>query len=212
MDTKSILKNFFDRYPLLHSCENDIQDAISLLIDCFEKKGQLLICGNGGSSSDAEHIVGELMKSFSQKRPVDKDLVEELEKIERERGGYLADKLDRALPAISLSAHSGLNTAVSNDIGGDLIFAQQVMGYGRKNDVLLAISTSGNSQNIIDAAIVAKAKGLKVIGLTGQTGGRLKQFCDEIICVPATKTPIVQEYHLPVYHTICQILEHHFFL
>ncbi|MEN8119711.1 MAG: SIS domain-containing protein [Bacteroidota bacterium] len=211
MNIKTVLNKLIERYPALDSCKVEIEEASGLLIKSYENKGKLLICGNGGSSSDSDHIVGELMKSFSKKRPVDDSFSEKLKAISAERGTKLAEKLERALPAISLSAHSALTSAVSNDIGGDFIFAQQVVGYGNKEDVLLAITTSGNSRNIIDAAITAKANGLKVIGLTGETGGELKQFCDVTICVPSMSTPEVQEYHLPIYHALCQIIEHKFF-
>ncbi len=206
-----LIKKIIERYPALKICQKDIKEASDLLIKSYENNGKLLICGNGGSSSDSDHIVGELMKSFSKKRPIGDDLSERLKAISAERGANLAEKLERALPAISLSAHTALTSAVSNDIGGDYIFAQQVVGYGNKEDILLAITTSGNSKNIIDAAIVAKAKGLKVIGLTGETGGNLKQYCDVIIRVPSMSTPVVQEYHLPIYHVLCQIIENKFF-
>ncbi|OYT15523.1 MAG: phosphoheptose isomerase [Bacteroidetes bacterium 4572_77] len=211
MNTESLINTLIERYPALNSCKKDIEKIANMIITCYENEGQLLICGNGGSSSDTDHIVGELMKSFSKKRPVDTNFKNALTKVSDERGAFLANKLEKALPAISLSAHTALTSAVSNDIGGDLIYAQQVNGYGRKGDMLLGITTSGNSQNIIDAAITAKAKGLKVIGLTGKTGGKLKQYCDTVICVPALSTPEIQELHLPVYHTICQIVEHRFF-
>lgn len=211
MNTEELINRLIERYPVLNSCKKDIEETSNMIIDCYESGGQLLICGNGGSSSDADHIVGELMKSFSIKRPVDIEFEETLKEVSNSRGLYIANKLEKALSAISLSAHAALTSAVSNDIGGDLIYAQQVNGYGRKNDILLGITTSGNSQNIIDAAITARAKGLKVIGLTGQTGGELKQYCDTVICVPSVSTPEVQELHLPVYHTICQIVEYRFF-
>jgi len=170
-----------------------------------------LICGNGGSCADSDHIAGELMKSFERERPLAQSLKDALTGINGERGSYLADKLEQGLPAISLNAHSSLISAISNDIGSDLIFAQQVAGFGNSPDILLAITTSGNSQNVIDAAITARAKGLKVIGLTGETGGRLKEFCNIIINVPETETASVQELHLPVYHAICRLIEDHFF-
>lgn len=207
MNTEVLIDNLIDRYTALESCRMDIAKAVNQIVACYKNSGHLLICGNGGSSSDADHIVGELMKSFLKERPLDTAFEDDLKKVSIDRGAYIANKLENALPAISLNAHASLTSAVSNDIDGDLIFAQQVIGYGRKNDVLIAITTSGNSQNIIDAAITAKAKGLKVIGLTGQTGGKLKQYCDVAICVPSTIIPEIQEFHLPVYHTMCQIVE-----
>jgi len=211
MDKNTLIEKLIERYPALNSCKKDIENVADLWINSYENKGKLLICGNGGSAADADHITGELLKSFSKKRPVTNNFAADLKNTDSERGTILAEKLERGLPAISLSAHSALTSAVSNDIGGDFIYAQQIMGYGNKEDVLVAITTSGNSQNIIDAAITAKAKGMKIVGLTGETGGKLKQYCDACICVPSSITPVVQEYHLPVYHILCQIVEHKFF-
>ncbi len=211
MNTEQILDRLVERYPSLEVCKEDIRDAGGIIIESYKKSGQLLTCGNGGSSSDADHIVGELMKSFSKKRPIDSDLADALKSVSEERGSMMASKLEMGLPAISLNAHSALVSAVSNDIGGDFIFAQQVIGYGRKGDVLLGISTSGNSQNVVGACIVAKAKGVKVITLTGEKGGKMKEFSDVAICVPSTCTPDVQEFHLPIYHALCIMVEETFF-
>jgi D-sedoheptulose 7-phosphate isomerase len=208
---KSILNTLIERYPPLAFCENEIRSAAELLIESYKKGGKLLLCGNGGSASDADHIVGELMKSFSKKRAVDSELAKGLRAISETRGDLLASKLEGALPAVSLNAHSALLSAILNDIGGDFVFAQQVVALGKKGDVLLAISTSGNSQNVIDACIVAKAKGISTLGLTGKMGGELKNLCDVAICVPAVQTTEVQEYHLPIYHALCIILEETFF-
>ena len=211
MNTEQILDRLVERYPSLEVCKEDIRDAGNMIIESYKKSGQLLTCGNGGSSSDAEHIVGELMKSFSKKRPIDQDLAKAIENASDARGSLIASKLEMGLPAISLNAHSALVSAVSNDIGGDFIYAQQVIGYGRKGDVLLGISTSGNSQNVVDACIVAKAKGVKVITLTGEKGGKMKEYADVAICVPSTCTPDVQEFHLPIYHALCIMVEETFF-
>ncbi len=211
MKEEDILNEVIRRYPALETCRLDIQNACNMVIDCYSNNGKLLACGNGGSCSDADHIVGELMKSFERKRPIDSVLEETLKNIAGERGAYIAGKLQNALPAISLNAHNALYSAIANDIDANLAFAQQVLGYGNKGDVLIGITTSGNSQNVIDAAITARALGLKLIGLTGQTGGRLKEYCDITIRVPATNTADVQEFHLPVYHTICKIVEYRFF-
>ncbi|VAW18829.1 Phosphoheptose isomerase [hydrothermal vent metagenome] len=211
MKGETILNDLIKRYPALEPCKNDIWEACSSVIGCYLNNGQLLVCGNGGSCADSGHIVGELMKSFAKKRPLDKGLAASLKSIPGERGAYIAGKLEGGLPAISLNAHTSLFSAISNDIGADLVFAQQVAGYGREGDVLIAISSSGDSQNVVDAAITAKAKGLKVIGLTGQTGGVMKQYCDIAICAPSMSTPGIQEYHLPVYHTICRIVEDNMF-
>jgi len=211
MNSEQILDRLIERYPSLEVCKDQIKKAGEMLIRSYKNNGQLLACGNGGSSSDSDHIVGELMKSFSKKRPIDFNLADALKSVSKERGSLMASKLEMGLPAISLNAHSALVSAVSNDIGGDFIFAQQVIGYGRKGDVLLGISTSGNSQNVVDACIVAKAKGVKVITLTGEKGGKMKEFADVAICVPSTCTPDVQEFHLPIYHALCIMVEETFF-
>lgn len=211
MKEEDFLNEVISRYSALESCRLDIQNACNMVIDCYSNNGKLLACGNGGSCSDADHIVGELMKSFERKRPIEPVLEENLKNIGGERGNYIAGKLQNALPAISLNAHSALYSAIANDIDASLAFAQQVLGYGNKGDILIGITTSGNSQNVIDAAITARAQGLKVIGLTGQTGGMLKEYCDITIRVPATNTADVQEFHLPVYHTICKVVEYRFF-
>ncbi len=211
MNTEQILDVLVKRYPPLEICKNEIREAGNMIIESYKNNGQLLTCGNGGSCSDSEHIVGELMKSFSKKRPIDEEFAKSLEAVSEERGSLIASKLEKGLPAISLNAHGALISAVSNDIGGDFIFAQQVVGYGRRGDVLLGISTSGNSKNVVDACITAKAKGLKVIGLVGEKGGAMKEYCDVAICVPSTCTPDVQEFHLPVYHALCIMVEETFF-
>jgi phosphoheptose isomerase len=171
----------------------------------------VLVCGNGGSCADADHIVGELMKSFELKRPIKSLVQEKLVLLDPERGSFLASHLQQGLPAISLTAHTALTTAVANDINGEVVFAQQVIGYGGSNDILLVISSSGNSQNVLDACLVAKAMDLKVIGLTGETGGKMKPYCDILINVPGRRTFMVQELHVPVYHVLCLAVEHHFF-
>ena len=193
------------------SIRREIGNAAECLIRCYQQGRKVLVCGNGGSSSDSDHIVGELMKDFEQKRPLDLFLKKQLSAISADRGSYLAETLQQGLPAISLSAHHALVTAFANDSDADLVFAQQVTGYGQAGDVLIGISTSGNSQNIVDAIITAKAKGMEVIGLTGETGGRMKTLCDILINVPGRRTSFVQELHLPVYHTLCLIVENHFF-
>lgn len=200
-----------ERYPALISVKTAIEEACNQLIACYEKGGKILVCGNGGSCSDSDHIVGELMKSFELERPVRSEIQEKLAVLDPERGNYLAQHLQQGLPAISLTAHSALITAVANDIHADIIFAQQVIGYGKEDDVLVAISSSGNSQNMVDACLVAKAMNLKVIGLTGETGGKMKELCDVLINVPGKRTAFVQELHLPVYHLLCLAIEQHFF-
>jgi phosphoheptose isomerase len=207
----SVLNLLCTRYPSLEQLTNTISEAADLLINCFAAGGKLLVCGNGGSCSDSEHLVGELMKSFELKRPVGKYIADKLRETDKERGLYLAGKLEGGLPAISLTSQTSLTTAISNDIDASLVFAQQVIAYGKKNDVLIAISTSGNAQNVVDACITARAMNLKVIGLTGVTGGKIKPYCDILVNVPEKRTVFIQELHLPVLHTIAMIIENYFF-
>jgi phosphoheptose isomerase len=211
MDRDSILNQLCERYPALTSVIENIGMAADIIIDCFSHGGKLLVCGNGGSSSDSEHLVGELMKSFEINRPVKKDIAEKLIEIAGERGIYLAQKLESGLPAISLTSQTALTTAICNDIDANLIFAQQIIVYGSDKDVLIAISTSANSQNGIDACITARAMNLKVIGLTGKTGGKMKKYCDILLNVPEERTVFIQELHLPVLHTLCLLIETHFY-
>lgn len=201
------LNDLIGRYPSLASCRDDIKNAFECLVETYRQGGKLLVAGNGGSAADAEHIVGELMKSVNKPRPVDAVYAESLKSVDPEMGEALAETLQGALPAIALSSHPSLNTAFANDCDPEMIFAQQVYGYGRKGDVLLAISTSGGSRNVLYAAVAAKAKGLKVIALTGRSGGRLASLSDISIKVPETETYKVQEFHLPVYHCLCLMLE-----
>lgn len=211
MENSLILNELVSRYPLLYGVKERIAAASDSLINSFRDGRKLLICGNGGSSSDSGHIAGELMKGFERKRPVPQSFKTVLSATGGERGEYLAEKLQLGFPVISLSAHDALITAVANDTDPSLIFAQQVMAFGKKGDVLLAISTSGNSQNVIDAIITARAKGLSVIGMTGEHGGKMKQICDILINVPGTRTSYIQELHFPVYHALCLMIESYFF-
>ncbi len=172
---------------------------------------KLLLCGNGGSASDAEHIAGELMKGFLKKRPLEDALRKRLAEIGGQKGEEIGGLLQQGMPAISLVSQTALGTAVINDIGGDMIFAQQVNALGQKGDVLWALSTSGNSRNVVAAAIVAQARGLKVVGFTGQSGGVLKEYADILLNVPYVATHVVQEAHLPIYHALCAMLEERFF-
>ena len=199
------------RYPELAVCQDDIVGAYKILESAYANGRKLLVCGNGGSAADSEHVVGELMKEFKLKRKVFANQVDAMKAIDPEMGGYLADNLQGALPAIALTGHSALSTAFMNDSESVLVFAQQVNGYGKAGDVLLGISTSGNSKNVIYAAITAKARGLKVIGLTGEKESRLSKLADCCIQVPETETYKVQEMHLPVYHCLCMMLEEKFF-
>ena len=207
----SHLNLLIDRYPKLIVCREDIMNAYNLLEEAYRNGCKLLACGNGGSASDSEHIVGELMKEFKLKRKVYSDHATVLKEIDPELGQTLAEYLQGALPAISLTGHSSLQTAYMNDAVPELVFAQQVNGYGKPGDVFLGISTSGNSKNVLYAAVNAKAKGLKVIGLTGAKENKLMKYADVCIRVPETETYKIQELHLPVYHCLCLMLEDYFF-
>ncbi len=210
MESNYFIEETIRKYPQLNPLKPSLADAGERLISCYENGSKVLVCGNGGSCSDSDHIVGELMKGFEHPRPLNNSLKEKLTAF-GERGHFLAGKLQQGLPAISLTTHNSLITAVANDLDASLIFAQQLTGYGKEGDLLIGISTSGNSQNVVDAIITAKALGLKVIGMTGENGGRMKQYCDILLNVPGTRTFAVQELHLPVYHLLCKIVENHFF-
>lgn len=211
---KRLLKHIdhlIDRYPKLIVCKGDIIKAYEILEAAYSSERKLLVSGNGGSASDSEHIVGELMKEFRLKRKVFVDQAEAMKAIDSEMGVTLAENLQGALPAICLTGHSSLTTAFMNDANADLVFAQQVNGYGKPGDVFMGISTSGNSKNVIYAAITAKAKGLEVIGLTGSCESKLSKLADVCIQVPEIETYKIQELHLPVYHCLCLMLEDFFF-
>ena len=205
------LEQLAARYPDLAPCLDDVEAAFTLLRDCFAAGGKLLLCGSGGSASDSEHIVGELMKAFELERPLPETVRAGLTEAFGDEGAYLADRLQGALPAFSLVSQTALLTAVANDVDAGLIYAQQVYGYGRPGDALLGISTSGNSANILHALRVARALGLATVGLTGRSGGAMAELCDVCIRVPEDDTLRIQERHLPVYHALCKLLEQHFF-
>lgn len=205
------INTLIERYPSLAVCKASIQTAYDTMKQAYTEGRKLLVCGNGGSAADSEHIVGELMKEFKLKREVYKNQAEAMKQIDPELGDILAKHLQGALPAIALTGHSSLTTAFMNDSNPELIFAQQVNGYGKAGDVFLGISTSGNSRNVLFAAVAAKAKGLKVIGLTGQKPCKLAQLADVCIQVPETETYKIQEMHLPVYHCLCMMLEEYFY-
>lgn len=200
-----------ERYPVLKACEQSIIDAYLVMEECYVNDGKLLIAGNGGSAADSEHIAGELMKRFKTPRPVTSEFADKLKSIDPVRGENLAHNLERGLMAIPLVAHEALSTAYINDVDGLGVFAQQLFGFGRPGDVFLGISTSGNSKNVMSATVVARAIGLKVIGLTGAKGGELAEVADVAIKVPETETYMIQELHLPVYHCLCLMLEDRFF-
>lgn len=199
------------RYPILVGVKDDIAKAYVMISDCYQNGGKLLIAGNGGSAADAEHIVGELMKAFVLDRKIKQDFAEKLMSSDSELGAVLAKKLQGALPAIALDGHVALSTAYMNDCEPLLCFAQQVNGYGNAGDVFLGISTSGNSKNVMYAATVARAKGMKVIGLTGERDSKLSAFADVCVKTPQSETYMVQELHLPIYHCLCLMLEENYF-
>lgn len=207
---KNMINELIKRYPCLEGCRNEIENAVDRLTICYEKGGKLLLCGNGGSAADCEHISGELMKSFRKKRLLSAEqkrkMAENLPEI-----AEIAEKLEGALPAISLPSLTSFNTAFSNDADPCLVYAQALVALANEGDVLMAISTSGNSENIVCAAKTAKALGLTVIALTGKGGGKLKGISDVAICVPEEETYKTQELHQPVYHCICSEIEEKFF-
>jgi len=200
-----------ERYPILEECREDLIKAYFIMEEAYEGDHKLLIAGNGGSAADSEHIAGELMKRFKTPRPVSPEFAEKLKAIDPERGENLAKNLERGLMAIPLVAHEALSTAYINDVDGLGVFAQQLFGFGRPGDVFLGISTSGNSKNVMSATVVARALGIKVIGLTGAKGGELASVADVAVRVPETETYMIQELHLPVYHCWCLMLEDKFF-
>jgi phosphoheptose isomerase len=206
-----VFNQLFERFPELEGNRSSIEEAFEIIKKCYSQGGKLLICGNGGSSSDSEHIVGELMKSFILKRKISKEHGDALKTAFPENGQYLSENLSGALPAISLVSQSALSFAVINDVSADLVFAQQVYGYARGGDVLIGLSTSGNSQNVVNAVKVAKVLGMKSIGMTGKKGGALGSLCDVVIKVQEEETYRIQEYHLPIYHILCAMIEAEFF-
>ena len=206
-----MIKELIERYPALDSCKAQREAARDTLIECYEKGGKLLLSGNGGSSADCDHIVGELMKGFLLKRPLSDKLKEDMRARSPELDSAVLDKLQMGLPAISLTSISALNTAFSNDVDPELIYAQSVFALGREGDVLIAISTSGNAKNVCEAAKVARAIGMKVIALTGRDGGELKSLSDVCVIAPECETYKIQELHLPIYHYICAEVEKRFF-
>lgn len=206
-----IINELLERYPKLKSGESDIIKAFEIIRDTYVEGGKLLVAGNGGSAADSEHIVGELMKGFVKQRPLSDEMKEVLCSTDEFYGKELAEKLQGALPAISLVGHPGLSTAYLNDVDPVLGFAQQVNGFGKEGDVFFAISTSGNSKNILYAMVMAKAKGMKVVALTGRDGGKMKDYADVSIVVDEMETFKIQELHLPVYHALCLMIEEEFF-
>ena len=208
--TRNILTEMLERYPALKGNEQEILSVYEIVEACFANGQRLYLCGNGGSAADCEHIAGELLKSFKKCRPLSNDLMEGLKK-QGERGQVLIENLQGGLPTVSLCGHTAFSTAFQNDCDPMFVFAQQVGAWGQAGDVLLTLSTSGNSKNCIYAATVAKAKNMSVVALLGGSGGELKAFADASVVVPEKETYKVQELHLPVYHCLCAMLEEEFF-
>lgn len=208
--TKAVLRELSERYPRLAALQEDVEAAFALCERSYKDGKKLMICGNGGSAADSEHIVGELMKSFKKKRAIPADICEKLD-------GYGADGatmkacLEGNLPAIALTSHLSLSTAFANDKEPTLTFAQQLLGLGQAGDTLICISTSGNSKNCVYAAVLAKTMGIKVLSLTGEKASKLSELSDVCLRVPETETYKVQELHLPIYHVLCAMLEEEFF-
>ena len=205
------IAQLIERYPVLASVENEIRTAYQVLERAYTNHKKLLVGGNGGSCADAEHIVGELMKGFVKKREIAKTMQERLLGLDQELGKQLANGLQSSLRAIAITGHAGLSTAFANDVDPEMTYAQQVNGYGDEGDVLLAISTSGNSKNLIYAALTARAKDMPVVLLSGKDGGKLRAIADVSIVIPNQKTYQIQELHLPIYHALCLQLEDKFF-
>lgn len=205
--TEKILHSYCEKNPAVAKIKEPLWECVRLLCTCFEQGGQLLVCGNGGSCADADHIVGELVKAFKLKRPLTAPLAIALQGQGNE-GKRLAENLQGGLPAINLGAHASLMTAVVNDMGGEYIYAQQVAAYGRVGDIFLGISTSGNAADVLHAGQVAKAKGMTTIGLTGRTGGRMEERFDLMLHADSTVTEDIQDQHSTIYHAICAAVEY----
>lgn len=209
-NTETIIEEFKENYPKMDYLEEGLRYIIAEVVKRVKNGGKILVCGNGGSAADSEHIVGELLKEFYIKRPIDKSFRQELTEMFQDNKDMI-EHLQEGIPAISLVSQTGFLSAYGNDASYDMAYAQQVYVYGEENDILVGLSTSGNSQNVVYAAMVAKAKGLLVISLTGETGGKLKNYSHVVLNAPSSETFIVQEYHLPLYHLVCRAIEYEIF-
>lgn len=207
MNSTQFLDHTVERHPALATLRETIVAAVGMICHCHRSGGKILLCGNGGSASDAEHIVGELVKEFSIRRPIPQADAQRLQAINPE----LVPKLQRGLSAISLVSQTAVGTAIANDVDGAMVFAQQVYAYGKPGDIVWGLSTSGNSRNVLQALQVAKAFGLHTIGMDGQNPGAIDQYCDVLFKVPETQTYKIQELHLPIYHAICILVEYELF-
>lgn len=208
--TLEIKKDFFERHTDLIYLDEQITKSIELIID-LKKENKILLCGNGGSAADCEHIAGELLKSFELKRKLSDKMYKKLKDSYGEEGTFIADNLQQAVKAIPLTSFCAYNTAFLNDCNEKMMFAQLVNALGIKDDILISISTSGNSKNVVYASMLAKTMGIKVIALTGETGGKLKNIADITINVPSKRVYRIQEYHLPIYHLLCLCVESELF-
>lgn len=211
MNEAYYLEHLIERYPQLAPIRGDIERTYELMRDAYASGHKLLVAGNGGSAADSEHIVGELMKGFVKPRVLPEEMARRLREVDAESGALLAANLQGALPSLALTGQLALSSAVLNDLDGKFIYAQLLYGYGQENDVFLAITTSGNSENLYLACVAAKARGLKVVALTGRSGGKVARIADVSIIVPEQETYKIQELHLPIYHALCLMLEEHFF-
>lgn len=204
------MKELYERYPILRECETEIEHAIDMICRSYKNGGKLMLCGNGGSCADCEHIVGELMKGFLLSRPVH-GLYRKFKELGFDDAKYMSENLQGSLPAVSLPHQSALISAFANDVASDMVYAQLVLGFGAKTDILFCLSTSGNSKNVVYAAKCAKALGIKTIAMTGKKPSLLSELCDITVRVPECETYKIQELHLPVYHYICARIEKTFF-
>ncbi len=200
----SRIELLLENYPQLAPCVSDIEAAFAMLRDCYAGGNKVLLCGNGGSASDADHISGELLKGFQSKRPLTAEQIEAF-------GPELAASLQQSLPAIPLTSFAALSTAYTNDVTAEHIYAQLTLGLGNPGDVLWGLSTSGNAVNVGHALKVGRGKGMPTLWMSGASGGAMKALCDVCICVPSSETFRIQEYHLPIYHVLCLMLEDHFY-
>ena len=210
-DTQSVLEELLEAFPDLEKCRESIQAAFVLLRDCLAAGNKLVLCGNGGSCADCDHLAGGLLKGFCRARPLEEEEKAFLRRLEPGRGELLAKKLQKGLAAVNLCGHTAVMTAVANDTDGELIFAQQLMGLGQKGDVLVCVCPRGSAENILNAIMAARLRGMKVLGLTAQDGGKMRELCDVLIPAPAAEIYRTQEYHLPIYHALCRMLEAAFF-
>jgi D-sedoheptulose 7-phosphate isomerase len=208
---KDYLKGLIDRFPELIEIQDTIVSSYEIIRNCYQNGGTLFVCGNGGSAADAEHIVGELMKGFMLKRPIDDKLKNKLADRFGKNGKFIGDNLQDGLRTVSLTGHPALSTAFANDVESSLIFAQQLHVLGRPGDVLLALSTSGNSENVLRCIELAQVKDIKTVLFTGASGGKCAEIADISVTVPAESSFEVQEYHLPIYHALCMMLENYFY-